>query len=262
MNETYTNSKTQKEKTSKWARYSCFCGVFGLLVLVVSVLMATIMGMLQKDASIVMWLFPVSIILSIIALTSGILGLIHIQLKRRRIKGTSKAIIGILCSLLALAIVLIFILPAFRMVQPVARRIRCAENLARLGKEMRVYSNDNDSRYPTADRWCDLLLQYTHVTKKHFVCKGALVRGGQGPCHYAINPNAEPNSPNDVVLLFETKGGWNQFGGPEILTYENHMGEGCNTLFNDGKVEFVVRAKYYERKKWIGELKWKVEESE
>ena len=64
-----------------------------------------------------------------------------------------------------------------------------------------------------------------------------------------MNPNCHPNSPPDMVLLFETKGGWNQFGGPELLTTENHKGEGCYVLFNDVHVEFI-------KKEAINELKW------
>ena len=84
-----------------------------------------------------------------------------------------------------------------------------------------------------------------------FICPYA----GKGPCHYAINPNCKQSSPKDIVLLFETKGGWNQYGGPEILTFENHEGKGCNVLFNDGHTEFVTP-------ELIGELKWKIEDSE
>ena len=57
--------------------------------------------------------------------------------------------------------------------------------------------------------------------------------------HYAMNPNCLPNSPPDIVLLFETEGGWNQSGGLELLTTQNYKGKGCNILFNDGHVEFV-----------------------
>ena len=39
----------------------------------------------------------------------------------------------------------------------------------------------------------------------------------------------------------------------KLLNLDNHNGEGCNVLFNDGSVRFV-------RKKDIGELKWKDEE--
>ncbi len=42
-----------------------------------------------------------------------------------------------------------------------------------------------------------------------------------------------------MVLVFESRPGWNQAGGIELLTTENHRGEGCNVLFVDGHVEFV-----------------------
>ena len=84
---------------------------------------------------------------------------------------------------------------------------------------------------------------------KIFICPN-----GSGPvevirCHYAINPNCEPNSPKDTVLVFEAKGGWNKFGGPELLTFENHKG-GANVGFNDGHVEFV-------KPEDVNKLKWK-----
>ena len=46
---------------------------------------------------------------------------------------------------------------------------------------------------------------------------------------------------------------WNQFGGSELLTTDNHKGEGCNVLFNDMHVEFVKSER-------IAELKWANEE--
>jgi prepilin-type processing-associated H-X9-DG protein len=60
---------------------------------------------------------------------------------------------------------------------------------------------------------------------------------------------------SNLVLLFETKKGWNQFGGLELLTTENHKGEGANILFNDGSVKFLEPDRF-------GKLKWKVEEDE
>ena len=48
---------------------------------------------------------------------------------------------------------------------------------------------------------------------------------------------------------------WNQVGGPELLTTENHKGEGCNVLFNDWHVEFVKAER-------LGELKWGAEEKD
>jgi hypothetical protein len=56
---------------------------------------------------------------------------------------------------------------------------------------------------------------------------------------YALNPNCEPNSPADTVLLFETKAGWNQHGGPELFTFDNHDPRGGCVLLNDGTVRFI-----------------------
>lgn len=130
-------------------------------------------------------------------------------------------------------------------------RIRCGENLERLGKAMLIYACGHDDKYPTPDKWCDLLTKYAEITEKEFGCPSA----GEGRCHYAMNPNAKLTSPPDMVVLFETKGSWNQFGGPEKLTFENHKGKGCHVLFNDLHVEFV-------KPQEVSELKWNVEEEE
>ncbi len=144
-----------------------------------------------------------------------------------------------------------------------ALRMACGSNLSRLGKAMLIYANDNRGHYPEPNQWCDLILKHEQVDMERFYCPGVKFRWKRQVlpwpvpknerCYYAMNPNCEPNSPPDVVLLFETKGGRNQFGGQEILTLENHRGDGCNILFDDGHVEFV-------RAKRIGELKWEVKE--
>lgn len=125
----------------------------------------------------------------------------------------------------------------------------CGINLHQLGKAMLIYSNDNQGHYPEPNQWCDILLKHNEVDLKHLYCPGITFRWKRQilplpvpkneRCYYAMNPDCEPNSPKDMVLLFETKGGWNQTGGPELLTTENHTGR-CNVLFNDGHAEFVV----------------------
>lgn len=121
----------------------------------------------------------------------------------------------------------------------------CVSNLKRLRKALVVYSYDFMS-YPKAGEWCDLLLRNDApppnrlLDENVFICDRALAKGDQGRCHYAINPNCNPNAPGGTVLLFETKGGWNQYGGPEIMALENHKKRGCWILFNDGRVEFIA----------------------
>jgi hypothetical protein len=58
-----------------------------------------------------------------------------------------------------------------------------------------------------------------------------------------------------MVLLFETPPGWNQSGGPEILTTENHMRDGCNIVFVDAHTRFV-------RQKDLEDLRWTAQQNE
>ncbi|MHC4477204.1 MAG: hypothetical protein ACYTEL_16280 [Planctomycetota bacterium] len=116
-----------------------------------------------------------------------------------------------------------------------AYRVICGANIKGLGMCIVVYANDNNGKYPARETWCDLLIQGDLAEKRLFKCPARR----ESECTYAINPNCEPNSPGDTVLLFETKGGWNQSGGLEILTTQNQYGNGCNVLFNDGTVKFV-----------------------
>ena len=178
----------------------------------------------------------------------GIVGIISILRSKGRLTGVGLCLLSILVPAF-----LSFIYFGHRASLNKALIIKCEVNLRGLYQAIQTYANDNDGQYPRTDKWCDLLVQSADLEKKWFVkfflCRSAVRGGDEGRCHYAINPNCEPNSAGDIVLLFETKGGWNQFGGPELLTADNHMGKGCNVLFNDGHVEFV----HPERP---GELKW------
>jgi prepilin-type processing-associated H-X9-DG protein len=58
-----------------------------------------------------------------------------------------------------------------------------------------------------------------------------------------------------MVCLFETYPGWNQVGGSEILTTTYHNDNGCNVVFLDGHVTFVL-------KKDLHKLKWKPDEAQ
>jgi prepilin-type processing-associated H-X9-DG protein len=169
------------------------------------------------------------------------------------------------------------------------RQLVCGTNLKGLAAAMVVYGSQFDDKYPTPDRWCDLLIEHAKLTPKHFVCPASDAREGESS--YALNDHIGDKSfaemPPDVVVLFETNSGkdasgrqellrnrdsyeffwrqydrsekvyrlrWNQVGGPEILTKENHKGKGCNILFNDGHVEFVPSNE-------LSQLKWKAEQA-
>jgi hypothetical protein len=141
------------------------------------------------------------------------------------------------------------LMPALFRVRQLAFRTVCGTNIHGLGKAMLIYANDYDDKFPTSSKWCDLLKDYTQVPHAGFRCYGAF----EGPCNYAMNKNLENfskgDAPPDMVALFETHPGWNQVGGPEILTTENHQGEGCNVLFADNSMRFI-------RTGDLNQLKW------
>jgi hypothetical protein len=162
---------------------------------------------------------------------------------------TVLVILAAIPGILLLALTLLgFILGTKRSLHP---RVRCTTNIDGLAKAITFYAHTHDNKLPSPEGWCDALLKADVVIEKNFVSAEAR----KGRCHYAMNPNAEPNSPGDIVLLFETKAGWNQFGGPELLTFENHYAQGCNVAFNNTHVEFI-------KPKQLAKLKWKVEDAQ
>ena len=248
MNDTGNYAKGQKLRTSKLAVISPVLSILGFCIYLHFV---TLEESVRSVLGVLIWQS-----FATVGIVFGAVALGKIRKGNGRIADRVSATLGIVMAGISFTFlfVCLIVTPAKR---PPPISI-CGSHLHRLGIVMRLYANDFDGKYPTSDKWCDLLVENYderhYVDAKTFICKSALRGGDKNRCHYAINPKAEPNSPPDMVLLFETKGGWNQFGGPEILTTENHKGKGCNVLFNKGRVEFVKPER-------LGELKWEVEES-
>jgi prepilin-type processing-associated H-X9-DG protein len=185
------------------------------------------------------------------AIVCGVIALITINSASSRTKGNALAIAGICIPVVILPIMALMMgmfIPALDRTRDLAFRRSCATNLSGLGNAMAVYANDYDGKFPTPTEWCDLLIEKAAVPPQTFRCLGA----GEGSCHYAMNEHVADlgtSAPPDMVLLFETHDGWNQVGNADILTTENHKGEGCNILFVDGRVEFVKPAQ-------IASLRW------
>ena len=250
MGEKNNNTQEQKPRTSMLAIASLILGFLGFATLGIS---------------------------SIAGLALGILALFQIRYSKGKVGGRRLAILGTTVSggLIFFTWLILVTLPHRR---DFFFRKSCRDNLTQLGKTMLVYSEQNNGQYTQPDRWCDLLVKHANATGAMFHCKGVREENHSytiyqnidpnspwlhtvkyydpnGNSHYvkrtyyAMNSNCCPNSPPDTVLLFETKGGWNQFGGKELLMPEHHRDKGCNILFNDGHVEFV-------RKKRLGNLNW------
>ncbi len=67
---------------------------------------------------------------------------------------------------------------------------------------------------------------------------------------YAMNPYCRKGSPPDAVFLFESKTGWNQHGGPELFTFDNHDPKGGLVLLNDGSVKFIRTEEELKQLRW------------
>jgi hypothetical protein len=156
-------------------------------------------------------------------------------------------------------------------VKPFELRVQCAANLRNLWYRLRLYSKTERTNpvgsssksevvYPAPTEWCDATVTpYKSIIidegigigeidiMKTYMCPSA----SEGKCHYTMNSHCKPNSPPDMVLLFETKASWNQNGGPELFTFDNHDPKGGCVLFNDGTVKFI------RTKEELQQLRWK-----
>jgi hypothetical protein len=247
MDEAQTNMPEQKPETSVSAKWS-FALTFVSFLSISSFI-------IFNDA------FSLIILLTsaLVSIILGISGFNEIRKSDAALKGKGLAIAGTTFH----SILLILMIVIAVTLQYAGRKhydiMQCRTHLALLGKSIQYYKNENQGRYPDPNKWCDLLMSECEMARHDFLCKDTGVRyHGQEQtaqpkrCDYAINPNAEPNSRADMVLLFETKPGWNQSGGPEILSTESHKQEGCNILFNDGRVEFVP-ANQLKKLRWAAE---------
>jgi competence protein ComGC len=221
-----TEAVEQKPKVCKRARLSIIYGLLGFLTFGIG---------------------------AVAGLEAGIKALKEIRRSEGRLFGKVYAIAGICisggCILMLLASIII---PAFAHERTIRNRFGCGDNLFAIGRAISDYANDHNGRYPSVEKWCDMLVEGGYIRKEQLKCPG----DKHGPCSYAMNPNAEPNSPDNMVVLFEAKGGWNQYGGPELWNMENHEDEGCNALFNDWHVEFIHHSRDN-----ITQIMWKVEDS-
>ena len=159
-------------------------------------------------------------------------------------------------------------------IRPLETRRRCALHLRDLC-HWGLWGTQTPPPYPDPNEWCDTIVRVLREgfvrsngqrTRMHgekqitgmFRCPSphpsddAGAADGHGyqsqpldqtvtsrQSDYAMNPKCRLDSPPDTVLLFETKPGWNQYGGPELFTFENHDPKGGLVLLNGGDVKFI-----------------------
>jgi len=135
--------------------------------------------------------------------------------------------------------------------RPFVLRMGCGNNLLVLHR-----FSDRVRAYMTPSTWCDVVRKrrpmagrpgyHVPIPAQYLQCDSA----GGGDCHYAMNPDCALHSPPDTVLFFETKAGWNQHGGPELFTFDNHSPPGGCVLLNDGTVKFIRTEEELNQLRW------------
>jgi hypothetical protein len=129
--------------------------------------------------------------------------------------------------------------------------------MSELRTSLKGYALNHDGLLPAGPNWCDELLEENDELAAIFVCQNS--DGKPGQSSYALNKNVAGQKlsdlPRDTVLLFETTAGWNQVGGPELVTTGNHSllsTSLCNIIFAHGRTQSFPSDK-------IHELRWETE---
>jgi hypothetical protein len=120
----------------------------------------------------------------------------------------------------------------------------CGKHMAQLRNALIMYCKDHGGRLPSAAHWCDAVLPYVD-DRSVFVCPTARNR----TCSYAFNAAvsglvwADIEKEHRLAVLFESDGGWNAAGGPELLPkVPRHLHGGEHLLRADGSTGFERRS--------------------
>ncbi len=134
---------------------------------------------------------------------------------------------------------------------PFRLRARCSHNLATLWT--RLPNNGTGAYSPPPKRWCDAIvsrLRDDHLDKDIMMAPFRCPAVYRGQSTYALNPECRRNSPSDTVLLFETTPGWNEHGGPELFTFDNHNPRGGCVILRNGTVKFIRTEEELKQLRW------------
>jgi len=126
----------------------------------------------------------------------------------------------------------------------------CQTHLKSISNAMKEYASTHGGKLLLSLNWGDILREECFLSPNDFTCPGS----NSKEATYAMNKNVIglEKIPDDIVLLFDSKPGWNLTGGHELLAPENHNGKGCNILFGDFEVRFIEKDK-------LVELEWEVQ---
>lgn len=145
----------------------------------------------------------------------SIVALVKVSQSRGALKGKGLAIAGICLSgifLLMIPVMLGVLIPAATKATRSGRSADCVENVKAICLAARLHAEDNNGQFPAATNWCDAILP-SLPNRETLHCPSASGRD----CTYGLNRAVAGRTmwsiPPDLVMVFETAGGWNVSGG-------------------------------------------------
>lgn len=203
--------KVVKER-SRLAASALICAIVAIILIVIS-------GFLKFFGFVKLckWFFGLfffgSFLLAAVAVVLGIMALIFIVPKHEKLKGNWHAV-----SAVFIAMPLIIFLAIG--IHSGRHRMKVAKNVmgTYLGMTVVEYAKANNGYFPDANQWCDLLIKQDEKLSKNYF---RYPSSRPGIYNYAYNQNLSglhiDNIKNNMVLIFEAKGGWNLAGTEELL---------------------------------------------
>ena len=191
------------------------------------------------------------LITSPLGLILGLMAMGKIKKSQGQLGGRGLALAGTIVSgvsLLMLPFWAAMLLPALAKAKGKAQTINCVNNLKQLGLAVRIYNGDNGDKYPTANKWCDTIINEAG-TPSIYVCPSATaLRSG-----YAFNAKLSGMEEGKVdpstVMIFESDAGWNASGGKELMITKPRHGNRYVVGMADGSVQQISEAQ-------LSELRW------
>jgi prepilin-type processing-associated H-X9-DG protein len=189
---------------------------------------------------------------ALFGLIFGIIAIIKVNNSGGKLKGFGLALAGTIVSAVFLFMIPIFaamLLPALSAAKQKAQEINCINNEKQLALAIRIYSGDNTNHFPPAATWCDAIKTAVGADKV-FKCVAA---NSNSRCDYAFNAKLDGMDESKInpqtVMIFESDGGWNANGGPELMIGQPRHARMFVVAFADGSVQQM-------RESQLSTLRW------
>jgi len=164
-------------------------------------------------------------IVGIVGLVLGIVALTRIGRQPTEYGGRGLAIAGICTGGLGLVMIPLMIailLPSLSRARELSKRTVCSANIKGIGTALQTYASANQGAFPESeDDWVARL--GVNVSNMQLVCPSTADVPGMVSYHYV--PGYTTGSDPNQIIVYEDP--------------SNHMNEGGNVMYLDGRVQFV-----------------------